>query len=149
MAVVRYYALRSLTGGVTLNQQITRNLPLSTNGLTRDRSVFKSGHVSIARLRETLFYAAEVSWQCQSIPLRGTTQTQLDLVMFLDSVDRGEVFEFSPYQVVGDTISWANACCEDQGYTESRVLPIGGTGTNGKGAGDYFQYGFRIVMEQT
>ncbi len=143
MAVVRYYATRSLTGGVTLAQQITRNLPLaSPGGLNRSRQVFKSTKTSLARLRETIYLNGEVSWACQSIPLRGLTQTQLDLIMFLESVEAGESFEFSPYQIVGDTITWLNAVLDGNGYQEARAAAVGGTT---KGAGDYFQYGFVIV----
>lgn len=139
MAVVRYTAARSLTGGVTLGQTVTANLSLAA--LTRSRKANKISRSPIQRpgIRETIYYGYEIMWDAQSIPLTGSAA--LNLVMFLDSVESGAGFEFSPYQVVGDSITWRNVVLDSEGYTESRTRARG----TGNGINDYFSYAFTMV----
>lgn len=113
MASVRYIAKRSLTGGVTASQTVTYELPIRYAGLSRTRQPQAITSRSLAGLRETYYYNAEQSWRCSSIPLSGFALEQL--VMFLDSVEDGQEFEFDPEGAA----AWREVYIEP-GYDETR-----------------------------
>lgn len=94
MPLVRYNATRSLTTGVAVGQQIVQAIPARYAGQTRQRSVISNTRVSMSGRRETYFERAEDAWSISTKPL--TDVEQAELVMFLDSVERGETFEFEP-----------------------------------------------------
>lgn len=141
MAVVRFTATRSLAAGTTLNDVVTLNLALAApGGLTRNRVPSKSTRVTISRIREVTYYGVDKNWQVNTIPLRGLNADKIR--MFLDSCERGEVFLFSAYQVVGDTYVWTNSMLESEGFSENRVEHVDGAS---KGSADYFSYSFSIL----
>lgn len=112
MPTVRYTAQRSLIPGVTAGASRTYVLPVRYAGMSRNRAVFKNTRRSLSGRRETYYESVENSYQVSTKPL--TAQQQALLVMFLDSVEQGETFEFAPTDsVFSDAIT-------DGGYDETR-----------------------------
>jgi|SRR5690606_14037260 len=120
MPVVRFTATRSLIGGVSLNDPVTYDLPAAYAGMPRSRRLAKTTRVSMGGRRETYVDRTEVGYDVFTKPL---TSTQRDaLVMFLDSVEQGEEFEFAPSNSAGDSpIAWLTAELDGDGYIENQV----------------------------
>lgn len=114
MAIVRYTASRSLTGGVILGATVTLTLPIMYAGMTRDRRIFSTRRRSLSGKRETYYESDENAWSCQTKPLKPSEQDQL--VMFLDSVERGEQFLFAK----DNSSAYVNALLDQPGYSEQR-----------------------------
>lgn len=120
MAVVQFTAKRSLAAGFSLNDTVTMNLILApTNGMTAGREVSRIVRTTISLKREIVYFGADLDWEFRTIPLSSTDAGKHR--MFLDSCEAGEVFLFSPYQVVGDTYGWSNAIISSEGWTEERI----------------------------
>ena len=135
MPVIRFTATRSLIGGVSLNDTVTYDLPVRYAGMARSRRAVKTTRASMSGRRETYVDRTEVAYDVATKPL---TPTQRDaLVMFLDSVEEGEEFEFAPQNSAGDSpITWLNAEIDGDGYGESRVPELDSMTT----------FAFRIVI---
>ena len=140
MPIVKFTAKRSLASGISLNDEVTMAVKLRrSDGLTRGRTVEAERRTSLGGRREMYYHRADVSWAAVSIPISGTDVARM--VMFLDSVESAETFEFAPYDSVGDSpIDWRDCILEPSGYTETREVPTGSSGN-----ADYFSYAFRIV----
>lgn len=120
MPVVRFTATRSLIGGVSLNDTVTYDVPARYAGMPRTKQVVKTTRVSMGGRRETYVDRKEVSYDIATKPLTATQRNAL--VMFLDSVENGEAFEFAPNNSAGDSpISWEDAEVDGEGYTENQV----------------------------
>lgn len=94
MPLVRYNATRSLTLGVAVGQQLVQAIPARYAGQIRQRSVVSNTRVSMSGRREHYFERGEDAWSISTKPLTETEAAEL--VMFLDSVEQGETFEFEP-----------------------------------------------------
>lgn len=142
MACVRFTATRSLATGYSLNDTVTLNLSLaSEGGLTRSRQPYRSVRRTISGKREVNYYSQDTSWAVSTIPLEGTDRDKVR--MFLDSCEAGEVFLWSPYQVSSDNdLAFVNAMLDSEGWSESRTRTDGTT----RGAADRFSYSFTIVQ---
>lgn len=113
MPSVRFTATRSLVTGVSLGATVVYTLPVRYAGMSRNRSVMKTTRRSMSGRRETYYESVENQYQISTKPL---TQVQKDaLVMFLDSVERGETFGFAPSDG-----SFSDSVLEGSGYDEIR-----------------------------
>ena len=137
MSVVSYTAKRSLTGGASVDDTIVLDL-LLRDTLARSRMPVRSEAVAMSGSRESLYDRGEESWQGTTQVL--FTQNALNMVMFLDSAEDGQVFQFAPYNSSGDSpIDYRNATLVPAPYTEAREIPTG-TPVN-----DGFSYAFQLV----
>jgi hypothetical protein len=116
MPSVRFTATRSLSG-VSLNTLVTYALPLKYAGLQRERRVFSTQRRTLTGARETYYESEEEAWTCQTYPLLATPAAAL--VMFLDSVERGEPFEMT-LNPTSSPITWFDVVLDKAGYTEQR-----------------------------
>lgn len=120
MPVVRFTATRSLIAGVSSNAQVTYDLPVRYGGIARSRSPVKTTRASMSGRRETYVDRTDISYDIATKPLDSTQRDAL--VMFLDSVEAGEEFEFAPENKASDSpITWLNAELDGDGYTENLV----------------------------
>lgn len=120
MAVVRFTATRSLIGGVSLNDTITYNLPVRYAGMRRSREVFQATRRSMGGRREAYRETVENRYGISTKPLTATQAAAL--VMFLDSTESREEFEFAPNNVSSDpSPAWADSVREGDGYEEAPV----------------------------
>jgi hypothetical protein len=119
MAVVRYTAKRSLQPPTTVDTVVTYDLPIAYAGLTRARVVNVVHHRSLTGAQAAYYYAGQQAWDIQTKPVVWDPTGAL-LVQFLDSVESGEAFEFSPGQFAseGGSISWTNVVLDSDGYVE-------------------------------
>lgn len=139
MSVVRYTAKRSLTGGASAEDTIVRDLQLFD--LIEGRQATRSESVALGGQREYVYDRGENTWQAIHKPIQiGSTQ-ELQLRMFLDSVESGEVFEFAPYDLSTDSpINYRNVQITSDGWNAQRFR----TGVAGGGS-DYVQVRFSFV----
>ena len=141
MAVASYLAKRSFTGGAVLDDPIVKNLTLADLG--ESRNVERSEAISIGGQREYMYDRAENSWQCTYIPVAIGSADELQLRMFLDSIESGQVFSFSPYDESTDSpIDYRNVIVSSNGWQAARVMKVGGAT---RGASDYVQFSFTVV----
>jgi len=141
MAVASYLAKRSFTGGAVLDDPIVKNLTLAD--MEPSRSVDRTDAKSIGGQRETIYDFAENHWQCSFKPVVVGTTAELELLMFLNSIESGQVFSFAPYSESTDSpIGYTNVVIESNGWHASRVMKVGGAT---RGASDYLQYSFTLV----
>src|SRR5690606_13582016 len=119
MPVVRYMAKRSLISGVTEGDLITHDLPVAYAGMNRTRRVYATTRRALSGARETYHENSENSWDIRTPPLEQAEYAPL--VMFLESVEAGEAFEFAPDGAAGDpVIAWRSARMDSSGYEERR-----------------------------
>jgi hypothetical protein len=113
MPSVRYVARRSLVPSIVTETTVTLVLRVRYAGMNRSRRVFKNVHRALSGRRETYYEKGERSWSIGTIPL--TANDSANMVMFLDSVEDGQQFEFDP-----DGSGWLNVVFEQDGYSEPR-----------------------------
>jgi len=118
MPVVRFTATRALIVGVSVNDTVTYDLPVAYAGINRQRTVFATQRRSLSGRRETYYESAEDSYAINTKPLLG--DDRLAIKMFLQSVERGEQFEFDPDHaaVDGGSINYSDARLTTLGYGE-------------------------------
>ena len=139
--VVNYVALRSLVGGVSVNDSIVRDL--QAFDLVEGRNVERSEQVAISGARQITYDRGENTWNVTHIPIVIGSTDEIHIRMFLDSVESGQVFSFSPYDESTDSpIAYRNVQVTSKGWTADRVLKKGGAT---RGASDYVQHSFMLV----
>lgn len=137
MSVVSYLAKRSLTGGVSVDDTVVLDL-LLRDTLARARSPIKSVAVAIEGQRESLYDRADVRWTGKTQVL--FTTNALEMTMFLDSVEDGQIFQFAPYNSAADSpIDYRNVTVLGGAYTEARKI------STGTPANDGFEYPLQVV----
>lgn len=137
MPVVSFKARRSLTLGHSAEQTVVLDLKLRDD-LTRSRTAVRSDSIAIGGARESVYDRADVTWQGRTQVLYG--QDADSMVEFLDSIEDGQIFQWSAYQGSGDSpINYVNVQAEG-GYTENREVSTGAPASDG------FSYAFRLVV---
>lgn len=132
---VRYTAVRSLIAGHSLEGVYYLNLTLKKKDRMR-----KTKRIPQEMLNgdiATTYYNGRDNWRCQTIPLAAAAANNMR--EFLDSVEDGQHFLFSPTGWVGDSPSgYVNVVLTSAGYTESRT-------ERGPGA-DLFSFSFEMAV---
>lgn len=136
MAHVRYNATRSLvTGHAQGSQQF---IDLTLESLTRQRRSQKAEQVALSGKTYTTYRYGSVLWACTTAP-RTWAQT-LQMREFLDSVEDGVEFVFSPTSQYGDSPADLHQVVMDSdGYEERRSVRRGDGGGD-----DYFDFRFTL-----
>lgn len=137
MAFVSYIARRSVVEEHV--EDDTYDLAFEvTDQTARAVQTLKSSERSLNGKLETQFFGLIENWSIQTAPLSASDAALMR--EFLDSTADGQEFSFDPYSMDGDTSGWARTAIRtDDGYTESRFMPLGSGG-----ADDYFQYTFQV-----
>lgn len=137
MALATYTARRSLAPGHVVDDEYSLRLSLTPSS---ERSVedLKNSQHSLNGTTETQFFGQVENWTIQLAP---ADLAQAELIReFLDSTADGQTFTFDPYGHEGLTSAWSvSVVRDDQGYSETRVLPIGRGGSD-----DFVQFTFRV-----
>ncbi len=102
MPLVRYNATRSLVTGVASGQEVIYALPARYAGQIRQHAVASTTRVSMSGRRENYHERTEDAWAVSTKPL--TAAEADELVMFLDSVEHGEGFDFDPDVIQGPNV---------------------------------------------
>ena len=143
MPVAIYTVRRSLVSPLTVGTQIVYVMPIAYAGKTRSREAFVTKHRSLSGLRAAYYQSADVAWDLTTIPLFWDSSPASDyllgaqyVVMFLDSLESGEVFGFDP-DATPATVSpnYINCVLDGTGYVEPRRPELD----------TLYTYNFRIV----
>ena len=122
MAVVSYTAKRSLVSGVSVNDTVVLDIS-PREPFNREREVNRQTHQSLDFTTETIYHAGRVLWPITTLMLNGADADAM--VMFLDSVEDGQVFSFAPFDASTDSpIDYRNVVAS-AGYVENREVSVG------------------------
>lgn len=137
MALVTYDARRSLAAGHAVDETYSLRLQL-TPATERSVQDLKNAQQSLNGKSEIQYFGQVETWSIQLAP---ANLHDAELIReFLDSTGDGQVFTFDPYGTESRESAWAaNVKRDDEGYTETRVVPVGRGGED-----DFIQFFFRV-----
>jgi hypothetical protein len=116
MSLVRYIARRSLLLTVSVNDQVTLELPVKYAGVMPSRQAIATSRESMAGVRETYYYRGKASYSVALIPVVSGVADAVR--MFLDSVEDGQVFSFAPVGTLSTpSPAYRNAVFDPPQYT--------------------------------
>lgn len=92
MSVFTYTATRRLAPGSVVDVSVTRQFRLITR--TRSEKAVTQRNTALGGSIESLFFRAELSFNCQTELIEPLSQLEKQIVEFLASVQNGEVFTF-------------------------------------------------------
>lgn len=113
MPSVLYTATRALFDAGA-GDSVEYTLPVRYAGIGESKQVFGTTRRSLAGVRETYYEDSERTYSIQTIPLDQDQWRRLK--QFLDSVEAGELFQFSP----DGTTAYSSAYLDPPGYDVSR-----------------------------
>lgn len=117
MPAVSYTALRSLRGGVSVDDPI--DLDFSVSQLDRSTKPKIGSQTSLSGWQETVRDRTDESFRVVTVPV---LEADFDhFRQLLDSVDGGEFFTFDPYGTIAVPVLALNVILTSKGYKEKRV----------------------------
>jgi len=117
MARVSYVALRSLQGGVSVDDDIDFDFEVSK--ADRKTKSDRKDHIALSGEQASIKNRTDEQYAVATVPVLEANFP--DFRQFLDSVDGGEQFTFDPYGTLAVPVLAMTCVMVSKGYKEKRV----------------------------
>lgn len=117
MARVSYVALRSLQGGVSVDDDIDFDFEVAK--ADRKTKTDRKDHIALGGAQASIKNRTDEQYMIGTIPVLEADFP--DFRQFLDSVDAGEQFTLDPYGTLASPVLALNCVMVSKGYKEKRI----------------------------